>query len=49
MGWICFGAQSMLASGKMRHPEKPVFIDGCTFNITEPLASSLPMDNFDET
>ncbi|XP_044728265.1 sodium-coupled monocarboxylate transporter 1-like isoform X2 [Chrysoperla carnea] len=49
MGWICFGAQSMLASGKMRHPEKPVFTDGCTFNITEPLPTSLPTNDFDET
>ncbi|XP_044729523.1 sodium-coupled monocarboxylate transporter 1-like [Chrysoperla carnea] len=49
MGWICFGAQTMLAQGLMLYPEKPVYTDGCTFNITEPLATPPPMDNYDET
>ncbi|XP_044729521.1 sodium-coupled monocarboxylate transporter 1-like [Chrysoperla carnea] len=49
MSWICFGAQSMVASGYVRYPIKPVFTDGCTFNITEPLSIPPTRDGYDDT
>ncbi|XP_044729520.1 sodium-coupled monocarboxylate transporter 1-like [Chrysoperla carnea] len=47
MGWI--GGQSMIASSNIHYPEKPVFTDGCTFNITEPLGPPPTLDDYDET
>lgn len=47
MGWI--SVQSMIASANIHYPEKPVFTDGCTFNITEPLTPPAILDNYDET
>ncbi|XP_044731268.1 sodium-coupled monocarboxylate transporter 1-like, partial [Chrysoperla carnea] len=49
MSWICFGAQSMLASGRIRYPVKPVFTDGCSFNITETLSTTQSINDYDET
>ncbi|XP_044729683.1 sodium-coupled monocarboxylate transporter 1-like [Chrysoperla carnea] len=49
MAWICFGAQTMLATGKMHYPIKPVYTDGCTFNITELVSTPQPPDDYDET
>lgn len=49
MAWTCFGAQTMLATGKMHYPIKPVYTDGCTFNITELVSTPQPTDDYDET
>ncbi|XP_044731952.1 sodium-coupled monocarboxylate transporter 1-like [Chrysoperla carnea] len=47
MGWI--SSQAMIASANIHYPEKPVFTDGCTFNITEPITLPPTLDDYDET
>uniref|UniRef100_A0A1B6DCF3 Sodium-coupled monocarboxylate transporter 1 n=1 Tax=Clastoptera arizonana TaxID=38151 RepID=A0A1B6DCF3_9HEMI len=34
MGWIIYGAQTIVASGKVLYPYKPSSVVGCSFNVT---------------
>lgn len=41
MAWLCLKAQSMISTGDLTFPEKPVSTDGCHYHFTPRVMGNL--------
>jgi hypothetical protein len=45
VSWIVIGAQTEIARGTIKFPWKPMSIEGCTDNLTQPVVPLSVSDN----